>query len=80
MKYRIIVEKENEKLYVAYCPVMTDIRASGDTMSLALSNIKTEILCYLHDAEAEFEIVFDGRGTPGGRGNAGRQFDLRGIL
>ena len=61
MKYKIVVEKENESLYFAYCPVMTNIRASGDTMDLALSNIRQEILCYLHDASAEFEIIFEGR-------------------
>ncbi len=65
MKYKIIVEKENESFYFAYCPVMPDIRATGDTVNAALSNIRQEILCYLHDASAEFEIEFTGHKDSG---------------
>lgn len=65
MKYKIVVEKENESLYFAYCPVMPGIRASGDTANQSLSNIQQEILCYLHDTSAEFEIVFEGHEESG---------------
>ena len=69
MKYKIVVEKENDSLYFAYCPVMPDIRAAGDNVNLALSNIRQELLCYLHDASAEFEIIFEGR-KEHGKGDA----------
>ena len=71
MKYKIIVEKENECLYTAYCPVMPGIRAVGATMDLALSGIQQEMLCYLHDTSAEFEIVFERNETPGSHESAG---------
>ena len=64
MKYKIAVLKESESLYVAYCPLMPDIRAAGDSMDSALASITQDMLCYLHDDSAEFEIVFEGQATP----------------
>lgn len=60
MKYKIVVLKKNESLYLAYCPLMPDMRAMGGTMDLALSSLMREFLCYLHDAKAEFEIITAG--------------------
>jgi predicted RNase H-like HicB family nuclease len=65
MKYQIVVEKEHETLYFAYCPVMPDIRAEGENVNQALTNIRRELLCYLHDAGAEFEIMFEAGGARG---------------
>lgn len=64
MKYKIAVLKESESLYVAYCPVMPDIRAAGDSMDGALASLRQEMLCYLHDESAEFEIMIESKAAP----------------
>jgi predicted RNase H-like HicB family nuclease len=57
MKYQIIIEKTNDNLYLAYCQKIMHIRAEGPTLHLALSNLKENMLCYLHDYAPELEVV-----------------------
>jgi predicted RNase H-like HicB family nuclease len=65
MKYKIVVDKENEGLYFAYCQVIPHIWATGDTMGIALSSLMQKILCHLQDPDAEFEIIAAGNGVNG---------------
>jgi len=70
MKYKIIVGKSNENFYFAYCQLIPGIQVCGVSAAAALDKLQKELLCFLHDPKAEFEIVVDG--TAGSRENAQR--------
>ena len=57
MKYTIIIEKKNDTAYVATCPIINNIMACGTSVDSALTQLQQELICYLHDPEAELEIV-----------------------
>ena len=48
-----IITKE-EKLFVANCPEL-DITSQGETIELALSNLKEAIELYLEDEDVEYD-------------------------
>jgi len=60
MKYQIIVEKANDNRFLAYCPMVKNLRANGISVSAAVENLRNKIICYIHDDAMELEIVVDG--------------------
>ena len=58
MKYKIVVGKANKSFYFAYCPLIPDIQVCGTTAAAALDKLQEQLLCFLHDPKAEFEIVY----------------------
>jgi len=62
MKYRVIVKKQRCDAYLAVCPVIGNAQAFGISADAALAKLQAQLLCYLHDAEAELEIVMAGEG------------------
>lgn len=61
MKYCIKVGKLDDGSYLAYCPLLKNMHASGESMNSALANLHQGFVCFLHDPQAEFEIVSDKR-------------------
>lgn len=61
MKYQIVVEKMENDLYLAYCPVITSLRAIGADIDSVLCILQRDFMCYLHDPEAEMEIMMNTR-------------------
>lgn len=59
MKYQIIVEKTENDLYFAYCPMIANLRAVGADIDSVLCRLQRNFLCYLHDSEAEMDIVMN---------------------
>jgi len=57
MKYKIVVEKSGNSRYTAFSPIAGNLRASGGTITCALDELRKKLICYLHDPQAELEIV-----------------------
>ncbi|OGS19697.1 MAG: hypothetical protein A2219_00885 [Elusimicrobia bacterium RIFOXYA2_FULL_50_26] len=62
MKYKVIVKKQRRDTYLAVCPVIGNAQAYGISADAALAKLQEHMFCYLHDAEAELEIVMAGEG------------------
>jgi len=56
MKYRILVQKSDNQ-YTASCVGLKRFAGSGDTFSSAMNDLQSKLFCYLHDPQAEFEII-----------------------
>jgi len=56
MKYRVLVEKHNDA-YVACCPELPHLRVAGKSVNAVLERLHREFLMFVHDADAELEIV-----------------------
>lgn len=65
MKYQIIVEKANDNRFLAYCPMVKNLKANGRSVNSAVENLRKNIICYIHDDAIELEIVVDGRVSRG---------------
>lgn len=61
MKYQIIVEKISENMFLAYSPVMNNLRACGESLDATLADMRRGFLCYLHDPNAEMDVVVKSR-------------------
>jgi len=61
MKYRVIIEQDEEGMYIAECPSLPGCISQGRTCEEALKNIKEAIEGYLESLEKHNEpIIFSG--------------------
>jgi predicted RNase H-like HicB family nuclease len=58
MKYKVIVEKNVDNQYFAYCPETKSLCAWGMDISSCLDGLQKKFYCYLHDPMAELDITF----------------------
>lgn len=47
MKYRIVIEQDEDGKYVSHCPTLSGCWSQGDTREEAITNIKDAISGYL---------------------------------
>ena len=57
MKYRVIIEKDEDGLYIAEAPNLPGCISQGSTRSEAIVNIKEAIVLYLESLSAHDEPV-----------------------
>jgi predicted RNase H-like HicB family nuclease len=57
MKYKIVVERSCGNQYTAFSPIATSFCARGATITRALDELRKQLVCFLHDPQAELEIV-----------------------
>ncbi len=57
MKYRIIIEQDEDGVFVAECPSLPGCISQGATRSEALINIEDAIRGYIHSLENHGEPV-----------------------
>jgi predicted RNase H-like HicB family nuclease len=61
MKYRVIIEQDEDGMYIAECPSLPGCISQGRTCEEALKNIKEAIEGYLESLEKHNEpIIFNG--------------------
>ena len=53
--YTVILEREEDGGYHAYCPALKGCRSQGDTLDEAVANIREAIEVYLESLKAEGE-------------------------
>jgi predicted RNase H-like HicB family nuclease len=57
MKYRVLIEQDEDGMYVAEVPSLPGCISQGQTREKALENIKEAIAVYLESLEAHNEPV-----------------------
>lgn len=57
MKYRVLIEQDEEGVFVAEVPSLPGCISQGETRAQALDNIKEAIAVYLESLEAHNEPV-----------------------
>ena len=57
--YTVILEREEEGGYHAFCPVLRGCHTQGDTIEEALENIRDAIELYIESLKAENEPIPD---------------------
>ena len=57
MKYRVLVEQDEDGVYVAEVPSLPGCISQGETREQAIENIKEAIAVYLESLEAHDEPV-----------------------
>jgi predicted RNase H-like HicB family nuclease len=57
MRYRIIIEQDEDGMYIAECPSLPGCLSQGKTRNEALMNIKDAIHGYLESLEKHGEAV-----------------------
>lgn len=57
MHYRILIEQDEDGVFVATCPVLPGCISQGDTRTEALENIKDAIEGYLASLEKHGEAI-----------------------
>ena len=57
MKYRILIEQDEDGMYVAECPSLPGCVSQGKTRQEALENIKDAIQGYLESLKAHNEPI-----------------------
>lgn len=57
MKYRILIEQDEDGVYIAECPSLPGCISQGDTRSEALNNIQDAILGYLESLKKHNEPI-----------------------
>jgi predicted RNase H-like HicB family nuclease len=57
MKYRVLVEQDEEGIFVAEVPSLPGCISQGETRSAALLNIEEAIRAYLESLEAHGEPI-----------------------
>ena len=55
--FTVILEREEDGGYYAFCPVLKGCHSQGDTLEEALVNIREAISVYLEDLKAEGEPI-----------------------
>ena len=56
-KYRILIEKDENGIYIASCPALQGCYSQGDTVDEALHNIKDAIQLYIEARQALGEPI-----------------------
>ncbi|NLJ39643.1 MAG: type II toxin-antitoxin system HicB family antitoxin [Candidatus Atribacteria bacterium] len=56
-KYRILIEKDENGIYIASCPALQGCYSQGDTVDEALQNIKDAIQLHIEARRALGESV-----------------------
>jgi len=56
-KYRILIEKDENGIYIASCPALQGCYSQGDTVDEALYNIKDAIQLYIEARQALGEPI-----------------------
>lgn len=56
-RYTVILEREEDGGYHAFCPVMRGCHTQGDTLEEALANIREAIEAYLESLQKHGEAV-----------------------
>ena len=57
MKYRIIIEQDEDKMFVAECPSLPGCISQGKSRKVALANIKDAIKGYLASLKKHNEPI-----------------------
>ncbi len=57
MKYRVLIEQDEDGIYVAEVPALPGCLSQGDTRAEALNNIKEAIAGYLESLEDHDEPI-----------------------
>jgi predicted RNase H-like HicB family nuclease len=57
MKYRVLIEQDEDGIYVAEVPMLPGCISQGQTREEALTNIKEAIAVYLESLEAHNEPI-----------------------
>lgn len=57
MKYRVLIEQDEDNMYVAEVPSLPGCISQGETRAEALNNIKEAIAAYLESLEAHNEPI-----------------------
>jgi predicted RNase H-like HicB family nuclease len=57
MKYRVLIEQDEDGVYVAEVPALPGCISQGHTRSEAIENIKEAIAAYLESLEAHDEPI-----------------------
>jgi len=57
MKYRVLIEQDEDGVYVAEVPALPGCISQGTTRSVALENIKEAIVGYVESLEAHGDPV-----------------------
>ena len=57
MRYRVIIEQDEEKMFVAECPSLPGCISQGKTRSEAITNIKDAMKGYLESLEKHHEPI-----------------------
>ena len=56
-KYRVLIEKDENGIYIASCPALQGCYSQGDTVDEALQNIKDAIQLHIEARQALGESV-----------------------
>ena len=56
-KYRILIEKDENGIYIASCPALQGCYSQGDTVDEALQNIKDSIQLHIEARQALGEPI-----------------------
>ena len=56
-KYRILIEKDENGIYIASCPALQGCYSQGDTVDEALQNIKDAIQLHIEARQALGEPI-----------------------
>lgn len=57
MKYRVVIEQDEDGIFVAQCPALPGCVSQGSTRNEALANIRDAIQGYLQSLKAHNEPV-----------------------
>jgi len=57
MKYRVVIEQDEDKIFVAECPSLPGCISQGNTRFEAISNIKDAIKGYLESLKKHNEPI-----------------------
>ncbi len=57
MRYRILIEQDEDGVFVATCPALPGCISQGDTRAEALENVKDAIEGYLTSLEKHGEAI-----------------------
>ena len=57
MKYRVVLEQDEDGIYTAQCPSLPGCISQGNTRSEALANIKDAMSGYIHSLQTHNEAV-----------------------
>jgi predicted RNase H-like HicB family nuclease len=57
MKYRVVIERDEDGVYVAECPALPGCLSQGKTRSEAMANIKDAMTGYLASLKKHGELV-----------------------
>ena len=57
MRYRVVIEQDEDGVYVAEAPALPGCVSQGQTRTEAINNIKEAIVAYLESLQAHHEPV-----------------------